>query len=113
MAGQEDWDDIVRLAAAAEAGRRSFAAYFLKMISGFVLYQDSAIPSQRRTANICKRWIYSRSKKNVMAFESVCEIFDLDAAIARETIRRLQREDLLRKAKTCYEEKPAKPAKPA
>lgn len=102
--GDEKYGDILRIASADEAGRRAFAAYFLKMISGYVLYLDSEVPSQRRTANICKKWLFSRSTKHVMTFHSICEIFDLDPDIARDRIKCLQRDDLLRKAKTCYEE---------
>lgn len=109
MAACQDDDYLCRLLAAEESSRRAFASYFLRMISGFVLYQDSHTPSLRRIASVSKRWIFDRRRKDLMSFVGICEVFDLSPDVAREKIKTLQREDLLRKAKACYEEPEKKP----
>lgn len=98
---------------AGDRARRSFAAFALRMISGYVLYRDSAVKSQREVARICQHWIVTRGKrtrggKKALTFDFVFEeVLDIDPEAMRLRIKQLRREDFLRKAQTCVEQEEA------
>jgi hypothetical protein len=94
---------------AGEKARRSFAAFALRMISGYVLYRDSPVKSQQRVARIGWKWIVTRGKKHTLTFDSVFDdILDISPDAMRERIKKLCRDDFLRKAKECVEDEEAK-----
>jgi hypothetical protein len=93
----QQYYDLISRRRIIDGERRLMFAVFEDAIRSYVMCMSSKSQSRRREFEEVRSWMDLRGYHSVFAFDSLCDLFEIDADLLRRQLTTLQSSDLPRR----------------